>query len=311
VHLDFQAGGNYNLQRTPEVTSKGITYTRDVNGHSASLLLNLLVPLNNYWSVSADGGASSALSSTSETPVTSGSNTDNPSINGLLSARYYFVHRSLRAAEPDQNPDRWPSAAFTVSGADTVYDDVTETSGANTFFRTDNFSQSMTLTGDSRLPISDAVTLLTSVAGTFADSETAEFINSNGADQQGTQTRSKSITAGEGMRYYFVGRNLIKEDAHQNPDRWTSVSLMATGSTTLDARQKLTLKGSEDDRNIDTKSANGTFELRLPVANGTTIRIGLTGGVSRTQTPATSLNAGATTFQPSVGGYLGLRGYFF
>jgi hypothetical protein len=311
VHLDFQASGTYDLQRNPDVTSKGITYTRDVNGHSAEMLMNFLVPLNNYWSIAADAGTTSSLSSASETPVTTGTNSDSAVVNGLVTARYYFVHRALYGAPPPQNPDRWPSAGLSVSGAHSFYDQSTETSGVNTTIRNDNFSQSMTLTADTRLPTSDAVTWLASVGGTIGASQTAEATSVQGNDEQGTENRSDSISASLGWRYYWVGKNCIRNDVKRNPDEWTSLAFTASGTDALSDRQVITSKAKPtDERDVDSKSASGTLELRLPVTNSLTVRVGITGGVNRTDLPQTALNAGSTVLQPTLGGFAALRGYF-
>jgi len=302
VELGLQGGGSVSVYGNQAASSKGTTQDRGTNSSSLNFLNELLVPLNNNWSLRAAGGITSTGSGTDETKTQVGASNDNASANYLATLRYYFLDSHLGSADMSKNPDQCPSLAATWSGSTQLFNDdiATNTVAENALQNID------TLTVDTRLPVADAVTILGDVF--VSRSHSAKDTTSTTA---GSNSKSTSVGLGAGFRYYAVGKNFIHADRGTNPDRWSSVSLVVGGSRiTRGEDDQISVRGVTTTRDLQSKTGDLTSELRLPVTNTLTLRLSLEGSWSQSEVAETAALAGSRTTTVSLTGFAGVRYYF-
>lgn len=320
----FSTGGSIDTSPSQDLTltetgPRGKVYTgsetRDLSRQSENFFTDALFPLTNSISVQAGGGLTSTLNKADEltlkvfntTVDDAATSNDTALATGLLSVRYYFLDVNLTGAELKDNPDHWPSAALTASGNDSIYREQTNTTDGVSTPLPGTHTQSLTFTGDTRLPIAEAWTLLANVSETLSKTDTPET-----ATAAGDETRTQTISYGGGAKWYWVGHNGIGQDHHQNPDRWFSLSLTAEGTSTASGTETITqVNGNVAQRDVTTSGYSINTECRLPVTDNLTIRFGIGGGSSTQQVPQPDAGTPASkTTTPSFNGFLGIRGYF-
>jgi hypothetical protein len=296
--------GTLPLSGEHDVVSKGLEDDQTLNTVSAAPSADVLLPLSPHWSVQGGAGYSYTRTVEGETAHVASSAGDTRAVTYLGLARYYAVHRPWVSVDTSQNPDRWPSAALFVQGNFSVdQDNATSLNGvANR--RTDLSSRNVTVGTDWRIPLSNRFTLLGTLEGDFGRSETPQTTTA------GTVSQTTTLTAVAGYRYYFVGNNAIADDRGTNPDRWTSLSLMWSGTLGVAGQETNTLNNAVDQRSISSGSTGLSAEFRLPVTNALTLRFGAGGVYSEASRPETAQRSRSYQSSSHATLLLGLRYYF-
>lgn len=241
-----------------------------------------------------------------------GTTSDNTLATYMAGARYYFLDHHLLSSDPNQNPDRWPSIGLTLNAETSL-----AYNASNATFQLPNnlHTQNETLTIDTRLPLADALSLTESVGVNRMYSRSDPQVSPLGPPNiDGIKTEQSNFIASTGIRYFFVGQNLILKDHEQNPDRWTMLSLTVSGQGAFYARTTIrTLAGVEGMRGKNTRLYSATSELRVPITDHMSLHFDLTGNYNRLSEPE--------MFGPAHNGYLsrlstmgfgaGLRYFFF
>jgi hypothetical protein len=298
-----------------KVTTATDDQSRNLSSQSENFSTDALFPLTNSISIQAGGGITSNLNKGDELTLKAlttsvdlaASSNDVALATGLLAFRYYFLNVNLTGVDLTDNPDHWPSTAVTASGDDSIYREQTNTvSGVSTPLP-ETHTQSLTFASDTRLPVANAWTLLVNVSETMSKTDTPQT-----ATTGGDETHLDTINYGGGAKWYWVGHNGIHEDNHQNPDRWYSISLTASGTSTTSGTETITpVGGKVADRDITSTGYSISSECRLPLTNNLTLRFGFGGGSSSSQAPQPDPgNPSYKTTTSSINGFVGIRGYF-
>jgi hypothetical protein len=298
-----------------KVTTKEDSETRNLSLQSENFVTDALFPLTNSLSLQAGGGITSNLNKADQLQLKALSTTVNLAATSndvalataFVTLRYYLVNVNLTGTELTDNPDHWPSFAVTASGDDSIYREQTNTTDGVSTPLPGTHTQTVTLEGQSRLPIANAWTLLVNVNGAFNKTLTPET-----ATAAGDETRLTTISYGGGAKWYWVGHNGIHDDHHQNPDRWFSVSLTADGTTSTSGTDVSTaVDGTVVTRDTTSTGYSLSSEFRLPLTNDLTLRFGFGGGSSTSQAPQPNTTTPASkSTTPNINGFVGIRGYF-
>jgi hypothetical protein len=310
TEVGMQVTGGGDIGADISSTHKGIDQTASQPFNNLEPLGELLVPLSNNLSVRASLAGSFNQSSRDQSGTLDAIDSNSKSLDYTTTLRYYFLDRHLTSEDISQNPDQWPSANLAFDGSNRVGYDTT-----NTFNGVDNqpldndlddgFSHTYGVSGGIRLPVSNHWTWNANLGASFND-----YGNPGAANVTESETRTDIITASAGPKYYFVGHNLIAQDNGKNPDRWISLATTVNGTISANGEQDNSFNGVETDRSADSHSLGFTSELRLPVANALTLRLGITGNWGYSNLPETGNYSSYDSYSPSVTGLIGLR-YFF
>lgn len=198
------------------------------------------------------------------------------------------------------NPDRFPSvllsenAAETVNGhVDTLLNGVAKTHGEKTF------SGSYSLA--SVLPLADWVSL--TLAGginlnEFQADQTQEFVATVNDNSVGTYLAT--------LQFYIVHASPFG-DTRDNPDRWPSIGISGSGSTSI--QYDVTDAINNINQPLNTQTWSLALNTRLPLCGWYTILPTLTGLYSQSQTQEVPTLAGTVTHLRSLGGSIEQRFY--
>jgi len=164
---------------------------------NANLTLDLRIPTSDRWTVIPGLIGIYNYTSIPETPGIAGSKTVNRTLNASVDARYYFVGSNLIPNDSGQNPDKWTMlhAAVTAGSMIAGAQDIILT-GNDTFRNQRSFNAG--LDAGTRLPMTEHLTLLVDVQGTYTQARTDEA----GAFA-GTTNHVPAIVYTGVIRYYF------------------------------------------------------------------------------------------------------------
>jgi len=320
----FEAGGGADLHATQDLTltetgPRGRVLgtdaeTRDLSGHTGQFVADALFPLNDRLSVQGGGGITTtvdradalALLANKTSVSLANTTTDTSLATAFMSLRYYFLDCNVGHALTD-NPDQWPSLALRISGNDSIYRNQTNTAtnGATSVARN---SRSYLIGGgiDARVPLAEAWTLLVYLDGANGQTDLPEKSNAAGDDSQLT-----TLAYGGGAKYYWVNQNLIRDDHHENPDRWISLAFTVAGTHATHGQETLNeTSGVVDQRDLSLSGFNTDAELRLPLSNSVTFRLGVGGGQTTLSAPQVgNNNPSVKTKTTFLNAFAGVRAY--
>jgi hypothetical protein len=241
---------------------------------NANAGLDAILPLTERLTLTLGAGGDWTETNT----ASSGANGANVSENSLAvysaAGRWYFESPSSKAWAGSENPDRWTSLGLAFGGTQTVNYNAGNSTGNNASQVATN---AQTLTLDARVPVDDAWTALVSVNGGRTGS-----VSQSSATAPTIDALILGAGASLGVRYYMVGSNLILDDRHLNPDKWTMFTLSAAGGSTLYSRMSLP-GGTRAD---ESRNLSATAGARLPITDHVSLSFISTLGYSRTFVPA-------------------------
>lgn len=278
--------------------------SRDFHNTLVSLAGDANFPLSDEWSVRVGVGTDLANSQFAAIPSPSvaASSSDNSALNASLAPRYFFTGQSIVSEAPAQNPDRWPSLGLQLRGSWTLSFGDSSTGQ----FPQDVNTRVFTGTLDSRLPLSDAVTLIPQAGFTYSGSDQSQTPISGGS-----KSITRSVLASLDARYYFVGKNLISRDTGDNPDRWSMIHASFGGSREISGQTFNYQSGAGVVRGTNAHAFTADFGTRLPISNHLTLLLDVTGAWSRSWSDEAGTYKGSRIATPSVNYSSLIRYYFF
>ena len=300
--VEFTEGGSSSMKGDQIVYSKG----PDVDNNRRTLNTNtsflVLLPLANDFTLLAGAGGD-----WTETDNAGGSGTnasDESQVTYQVGGRHYFEGSNSAAAPRSDNPDRWTSLALTYSGLDTINHSA---GNANGNFTQEQGTLNSNLAADTRIPVDAAWTLLAGLSGSHADAKLAPTPTSTGS-----KTITDTLSFSGGFRYYLVGKNLIMDDAGQNPDKWVMFSFVLGAGAAVHARQTITTLGPDaGQRDIQSRFYSATLSTRIPITDHASLAFATNGTYNRTFTPFLSNANGALTRGVPIGFSASFRYFLF
>lgn len=207
-----------------------------------------------------------------------------------------------------ENPDRYPSLQLLQNGLETVNghaEALTETSPPTTrterSYVVDNILTAI-------LPVSDAWTV--TAGGGLSLSESDAYGTSANNERTGDNSVAQYVLGG---RYYFIGAQGPWETI-ENPDRWPSIGLQASGSTTVQYDPDTGVvqpNGTAISQAFSTKAWRFDNENRIPLSDWYTMIVILSGVYTRNYSPyVPNLLTGSLEHVESLGATLQQNFYF-
>ena len=305
VSIDFLNNSNVAMDQSTANIRNGVENDQNVSFWSSGATARLLVPLNNHWTFTLADQTLYSRDQTDLLPPEAGNTTITIGLTPSVSLRYYFLDYVLGGGDTSQNPDQWPSLALIGTGNFSTEETVT-TVTENTSTNRDGATHGYTVLLDTRLPVTNDWTLLGGLEGIYIDSSVDQT-----PALAGTDTTNYSIGFFTGGKHYFLGRNLIHgKDNGQNPDRWSSLSVICFGGLTLDGTETITGEKTVDVRSQNLTSAGVSVETLLPVANSLTVDLATGLNYTQSEFPETTLHAGTTRTGSTVSFLAGIHYYF-
>ncbi|MFI5349571.1 MAG: hypothetical protein ACHQ2Z_08515 [Elusimicrobiota bacterium] len=301
--IEVTEGGSSSMKGDQIVYSKG----PDVDNNRRTLNTNssfmLLLPLAEDFTLVAGAGGD-----WTETDTAGGNGTnaaDESQVTYQLGGRHYFESAHGAGAPESENPDRWTSLGLTFSGLATINHSAGNAAGN---FTQEQGTVNSTLTADTRVPVSDAWTLLAGLSGTNSYAKLEPTPTS-----AGSRTNTDSLSLSGGFRYYFVGKNLISDDGDLNPDKWIMLSLVLGAGGALHSRQTITTQAGPDagQRDNQTRAYTATLTTRIPITDHASLAFSTNASYNRTFTPFLPSANGALTRGTPIGFSASLRYFLF
>lgn len=202
--------------------------------------------------------------------------------------------------EFQDNPDRFPSFLLTQSNLETVnghtdtdLNGVPETRGQKTFSGGYSLAAVLPLANWVSLTLAGGINL-----NEFQADQTQQFVETVNDNSVGTYLAA--------LQFYIVGAAPFG-DARDNPDRWPSIGISGSGSTSMD----YDVTNSENNINqpLNTQTWSLALNARLPLCGWYTILPTLTGLYTQSQAPEILTLSGTVTHLRSLGGSIEQRFY--